>query len=113
MCILCLYEAQISGERLQDHLSSGFLHFCVFTGERRLPKSVKWSSKILKSFKMKTSLTVFLRIRFSTRFNIGLTYMIKLKLGHEINQRTNGPVNAHLISWPSKAQNIQNLENIW
>ena len=24
-----------------------------------------------------------------------------------INQRTNGPVNAHLISWPSKAQNIQ------
>ena len=26
------------------------------------------------------------------------------------NQRTNGPVNAHLISWPSKAQN---LENIW
>ena len=29
------------------------------------------------------------------------------------NQRTNGPVNAHLISWPSKAINIQNLENIW
>ena len=31
----------------------------------------------------------------------------------DYNQRTNGPVNAHLISWPSKAQNIQNLENIW
>ena len=29
------------------------------------------------------------------------------------NQRTNVPVNAHLISWPFKAQNIQNLENIW
>ena len=29
------------------------------------------------------------------------------------NQRTNGPVNAHLISWPSSAQNIQNLENTW
>ena len=29
------------------------------------------------------------------------------------NQRTNGPVNAHLISWPSIAQNIQNLEIIW
>ena len=26
------------------------------------------------------------------------------------NQRTNGPVNAHLISWPSTAQNIQILE---
>ena len=31
----------------------------------------------------------------------------------QLNQRTNGLVNAHLISWPSKAQNIQNLENIW
>ena len=30
-----------------------------------------------------------------------------------VNQRTNGPVNAHLISWPTKAQNIQHLENIW
>ena len=29
------------------------------------------------------------------------------------NQRTNGFVNADLISWPSEAQNIQNLENIW
>ena len=27
------------------------------------------------------------------------------------NQRTSGPANAHLISWPSKAQNIQNLES--
>ena len=30
-----------------------------------------------------------------------------------LNQRTNGPVNAHLISWPINAQNIQNLENKW
>ena len=29
----------------------------------------------------------------------------------QLNQRTNGPVNAHLISWPSKAQNIQNHED--
>ena len=28
----------------------------------------------------------------------------------EIQDSTSGPVNAHLISWPSKAQNIQNLE---
>ena len=27
------------------------------------------------------------------------------------NQRTNGPVNAHLISWPSKAQNKQYSHN--
>ena len=31
----------------------------------------------------------------------------------QINQRNNGPVNAHLISWHSKGQNIQNIENIW
>ena len=29
------------------------------------------------------------------------------------NQRTSGPLNAHLIYLPSKAQNLQNLENIW
>ena len=35
----------------------------------------------------------------------------KEQIRHVIgNHRTNGPVNAHLISWPSKAQN---LENIW
>ena len=49
--------------------------------------------------------------------------ILSIKYSHEIcskdfekkyqHQRTNGPVNAHLISWPSKAQNIQNLENIW
>ena len=37
----------------------------------------------------------------------------KKSVKQKINQRTNGPVNAHLISWPSQAQNIQNLENIW
>ena len=37
----------------------------------------------------------------------------KKKTEKNINQRTNGPANAHLISWPSKAQNIQNMENIW
>ena len=37
----------------------------------------------------------------------------KGQLSAHMNQRTIGPVNAHLISWPSKAQNIQNLENIW
>ena len=37
--------------------------------------------------------------------NKELKLLLKLQ-----NQRTNGPLNAHLISWPSKAQN---LENIW
>ena len=39
--------------------------------------------------------------------------MTKDKCIIDLYQRTNGPVNAHLKSWPSKAQNIQNLENIW
>ena len=42
------------------------------------------------------------------------TRCVRDKVQRDItNQRTNGPVNAHLISWPSKAQNIQNLDNIW
>ena len=40
----------------------------------------------------------------------GWVIIVELKKGIKCkNQRTNGPVKAHLISWPSKAQNIQNL----
>ena len=50
----------------------------------------------------------------STVFNIRKEKKETCQLAStKINQRTNGPVNAHLISWPTKAQNIQNLENIW
>ena len=38
---------------------------------------------------------------------------VKERKDELINQRTDGPVNAYLIAWPIKAQNIQNLENIW
>ena len=31
---------------------------------------------------------------------------VAAKIGQNRNERTNGPVNAHLLSWPSKAQNI-------
>ena len=43
-------------------------------------------------------------------FCVGL---LQQRLSDILNHRTNGPVKAHLISWPSKAQNIQDLENIW
>ena len=43
----------------------------------------------------------------------GIVLSVEIARLETLNQRTNGPVNAHLISWPSKAQNIQNLENIW
>ena len=68
--------------------------------------------------------------RYGTVFTFVLLFFRDLKYGQlpyrtlytfcrngrakkNINQRTNGPVNAHLIYCPSKAQNIQNLENIW
>ena len=38
-------------------------------------------------------------------FSLGGGMGVKIS-GPVENQRTNGPVNAHLISWPSKAQNI-------
>ena len=44
--------------------------------------------------------------------HILLQFLVR-EMSVSANQRTNGPLNAHLISWPSKAQNIQNLENIW
>ena len=37
----------------------------------------------------------------------------EIRQHQRINGPVNGPVNAHLTSWPSKVQNIQNLENIW
>ena len=48
-----------------------------------------------------------------TDTSFALSILLLNKQISQQNQRTNGPVNAHLISWPSKAQNIQNLENIW
>ena len=47
--------------------------------------------------------------KFLTKISICIILEWEIEKG---NQRTTGPVNAHLISWPSKAQNIQNLENI-
>ena len=51
------------------------------------------------------------RLAFGAYMYVVMIKIVFSKAHH--NQRTNGPVNAHLISWPSKAQNIQNLENIW
>ena len=46
---------------------------------------------------------------FGTNTCMQSSIIIKLKalVIKPENQRTNGPVNAHLISWPSKAQHIQ------
>ena len=38
--------------------------------------------------------------------------VLRASLIFQKNQRTSDPVNAHLIFWPSNAQNLQNLENI-
>ena len=45
--------------------------------------------------------------------NVWISNFMDTQFCEYSNQRTNGPVNAHLISWPTKAQNIQNLENKW
>ena len=41
-----------------------------------------------------------------SNFELGRDFMVVLLT---CNQRTNGPVNAHLISWPTKAQNLENI----
>ena len=67
---------------------------------------------------VRNSINCYVKMNANTTLNRGRTYAIfRLKTlrnsGLGLNQRTNGPENAHLISWPSKAQNIQNLEKIW
>ena len=49
----------------------------------------------------------------TTGFSVAYVVPAEKKTRTNLNQRTNGPVNSHLINWPCNAQNIQNLENIW
>ena len=75
-----------------------------------------WEQFEIKNAVFKISLFFFIHVYcFLRAFSIA-TYLESLMLEYLLvpnDQRTNGPVNAHLISSPSKAQNIQNLENIW
>ena len=80
---------------------------CVLPGRKLLNKSVlNMVCAIHVTHVFLPCVPLILSI--SETFRTNQKYIFKTK-----NQRTNGPVNAHLISWPSKAQNIQNLENIW
>ena len=71
--------------------------------------------------KLRKAFSKFYRRHYEliSKFNVGLKSLLHQGLSepefygdlvYKFNQRTNGPVNAHLISWPSKAQNIKNLE---
>ena len=57
--------------------------------------------------------SIWTSVKHSFIFGVNFKHWKMPKKQQQKTQRTNGPVNAHLISWPSKAQNIQNLENIW
>ena len=46
------------------------------------------------------------------QISIFVSFELK-KVNEQKYQRTNGPVNAHLISWPTKAQNIQKTWKIY
>ena len=50
-----------------------------------------------------------IKIVAETKLLLNIKLCNKMFTKDRNNQRTNG----HLISWPSKAQNIQNLENIY
>ena len=42
-----------------------------------------------------------------------LSLLISRPAAEKIRSDVEWMLKAHLISWPTKAQNIQNLENIW
>ena len=67
-------------------------------------------TKYLLSKQLNVTMVHFVHHKFNI-FNVLVLETVCLAVSKN-NQRTNGPVNAHLISWPSRAQNIQNLENI-
>ena len=80
----------------EDRFSHNKAHFvCIDVATCESEQNVKPDPKVIKPFFMLNSTE------------------LKIYPAHKCNQRTNGPVNAHLISWPCKAQKIQNLENIW
>ena len=72
--------------------------------EKHLSENIKTNSKAFCNY---------VQSKTKTRNQWEIWLMIMGRLCQKAsNQRTNVPVNAHLISWPSKAQNIQNPENI-
>ena len=95
--LLCLSSLRVSIKRIQSrttekkwqHGFSNYITICCH--------GIQWSDLA----------------EFQTHPNFFLHVLIACKYEKDqINQRTNGPVNAHLISWSSKAQNIQNLGKI-
>ena len=84
-----------------------------------LSASFKSGSEVIKLFPCSNQLSMKFKMLISIKID-RINGILRFKLSKPViypankcNQRTNGPVNAHLIFWPSKAQNIQNLENIW
>ena len=80
--------------------------FSAFLSPQDFPSALDYMSPWDSHLLFLRVLVQIVRVPYKSHFYI----MIKTTNKY---QRTNGPVNAHLISWPSKAQNIQNLENIW
>ena len=94
----------LGGENVECHAGSNYMwyHFYNFV----IMATNIGSNQISKQVPTKAPDN-----QFNAQKRQNITHLIDNYSFH--NQRTNGPVNAHLISWPSKAQNIQNLENIW
>ena len=84
-----------------------------YCNHRNENKCTQWPSLSLKTTAVWAIINTCKNMLRVIPWENGKHILPKRKSIKNQSQRTNGPVNAHLISWPSKAQNIQNLENIW
>ena len=117
LCLLHHYLCQIDFQSVdQGEISLLFLieRFDSIMSYLLLPSfrgpKEDWYSQLGHPHKIKNLLTYLF-----TYLLEGYTNLMQINAAeiYKNNQRTNAPANAHLISLPSKAQNIQNLENIW
>ena len=92
---------------LWSEITSDRMHNIHIPEVFRVPAGIDWRELASVSTGNVSEFAFFCRSKQGSR---NKSYC-KLSIAEAmVNQRTNGPVNAHLISWPSKAQNIQNLK---
>ena len=107
--LLCSYISQlIRFARASSHVND-FNNHNKFLTAKLLQQGYRYH-KLRKAF------SKFYRMHQSVKNSCNKVFLIQnsMEIWYiDFNQRTNGPVNAHLISWSSKARNKQNLENIW
>ena len=103
--------------KLKNTVYDLLIYFPPRSGQPLWSTSTNWETEIYNSYEIPVKTE---RLVCKAEEHINRNCLIQSRSDLDVyvassyvNQRTIGPVNAHLIFWPIKAQSIQNLENIW